>query len=71
MDVGEEAFRGVAICCFCCPAVKTVGSYSQAPSFELEQSDFCVSVYETARERRRHRKSHNLNQGPSSAFSTI
>lgn len=48
--MGEEAFRGVAICCFCRPAVKTVGSYSQAPSFELEQSDFCVSVYETARE---------------------
>lgn len=48
--MGEEAFRGVAICCFCCPAVETVGSYSQAPSFELEQSDFCVSMYEAERE---------------------
>lgn len=47
--MGEEAFRGVAICCFCCPAVETVGSCSQAPSFELEQSDFCVCMYETER----------------------
>lgn len=55
MDVGEETFRGVAICCFCRPAVKTVGSYSQAPSFELESGHFGVSVYETERERERER----------------
>lgn len=56
MDVGEETFRGVAICCFCRPAVKTVGSYSQAPSFELESSHFCFSVYETERGRERERE---------------
>lgn len=42
-DVGEEAFRGVAICCFCCPVVETVASYSQAPSFELG-TELSVSV---------------------------
>lgn len=50
--VGEEAFRGVAICCFCCPVVETVASSSQAPSFELQQ--IYQSVYEM--ERRGYRK---------------
>ncbi len=56
--MGEEVFRGVAICCFCCPVVKTGVFYSQAPSFELEQSDFCVCMYETETdtERETHRE---------------
>lgn len=45
--VGEEAFRGVAICCFCCPVVETVASYSRAPSFEPEQ--VYQSVFEMER----------------------
>lgn len=58
--MGEEAFRGVAICCFCCPVVGTVGSFSHAHSFELEQRHFCLCMCETQREVDTE-NSHRLN----------
>lgn len=53
--MGEEAFRGVAICCFGCPVVETVGSYSQPLPLNLNRA-MSVSVYETETLREKKRR---------------
>lgn len=43
MDVGEEAFRGVAICCFCCPGGKRRLLKPFCPlNWNQVQSDLCA-----------------------------